>query len=85
MGYFDFTYATSDHSSDLSLLNIRSSGKAGFTNSLSRLKPRAAEKMRGLITNNEDLFLLSTNILKPFFSLSRFTVGVYISVSARGM
>ena len=30
--------------------------RAGFTNRLGRLKPRASEKMRGLITNNEDLF-----------------------------
>ena len=37
--------------------------RAGFTYTLSRFKPRASEKMgasekmRGLITNNEDLFL----------------------------
>ena len=29
---------------------------AGFTYKLSRLKPRASEKMGGLITNIEDLF-----------------------------
>ena len=36
--------------------------RAGFTYRLSRLKPRASEKMRGFITNNED-FLLSSLIL----------------------
>ena len=30
--------------------------RAGFRYRLSRLKPRASEKMGGLITNNEDLF-----------------------------
>ena len=30
--------------------------RAGFTYRVSRLKPRASEKMGGLITNNEDLF-----------------------------
>ena len=30
--------------------------REGFTYRLSRLKPRASEKMGGLITNNDDLF-----------------------------
>ena len=33
--------------------------RARFTYRLSRLKPRASEKMGGLITNNEDLFFSS--------------------------
>ena len=33
--------------------------RAGFTYGLSRLKPRASEKMGGFITNNEDLFFSS--------------------------
>ena len=37
--------------------------RAGFTYTLSRLKPRASVKMGGLITNNEDLFLFSSPIL----------------------
>ena len=32
--------------------------RAGFTNKLGRLKPRASEKIRGLITNSEDLLFL---------------------------
>ena len=32
--------------------------RAGFTYRLSRLKPRASEKMGGLIKNNEDPFFL---------------------------
>ena len=36
--------------------------RAGFTYRVSRLKPRASEKMRGLITNNEDLFFFSVFI-----------------------
>ena len=40
-----------------------SSSRVGFTNRLSRLKLRASEKMKGLITNNEDpFFLLCTDI-----------------------
>ena len=35
--------------------------KTGFTNRLGRLKPRASVKMGGLITNNEDLFLVFTD------------------------
>ena len=35
---------------------------AGFTHWQSKLKPRASEKMRGLITNNQDSFLLFTDI-----------------------
>ena len=37
--------------------------RAGFTYRLSRLKPRSLEKMKGLITNNEDLFLFTSPIL----------------------
>ena len=33
--------------------------RAGFTYGISRLKPRASEKMGDLITNNEDLFFSS--------------------------
>ena len=33
--------------------------RAGFTYRVSRLKPRASEKMGGLISNNEDLFFSS--------------------------
>ena len=48
---------------------------------LSRLKPRASEKMRGLVTNNENLFFLLCSLLvfsvktghlrtcRPFFAL----------------
>ena len=32
--------------------------RVGFTHRSSRLKPRASEKMGGLITNNEDFFFL---------------------------
>ena len=63
--------------------------RAGFTYRLSRLKLRASEKMegllenRGLITNNEDFFLVFTNIFSenatsadmgPFFGLHRLLV-----------
>ena len=40
-------------------LNTDCRHRAGFTYRLSRLKPRASEKMRSLITNNEDLFFSS--------------------------
>ena len=59
-------------------LNIDCRRRAGFTNRLSRLKPRASEKMGGLITNNEDIFSLhryfqwKTEHLRtciPFFAL----------------
>ena len=39
-------------------LNMACRHRAGFTYRLSRLKPRASEKMGGLIKNNENLFFL---------------------------
>ena len=48
--------------------------RAGFTYRLSRLKPRASEKMGGLITNHEDLFFSS-----PILSVeNRTSKDVYI-------
>ena len=40
-------------------LNTGCRHKAGFSYKLSRLEPRVSEKMRGIITNNEDLFFSS--------------------------
>ena len=40
-------------------LNIDCRHRAGFTYRLSRVKPRASEKMGGFIANNEDLFFFN--------------------------
>ena len=45
------------HMSHVDRLNMGYRHMAGFTYKLSRLKPRVLEKMGGIITNNEDLFL----------------------------
>ena len=50
-----------------------------FTNRLSRLKPKASEKMKGFITNNEDIFCFTSifavktghlKTCRPFYALS---------------
>ena len=56
--------------------------RAGFTYGLSKLKPRASEKMGGHITNNEDFFLFITLKRLPRYLLQiDLKVGSYMPTS----
>ena len=60
-------WVRSPHKLDMSFvdrLNMECRHRAGFTYRLSRLKPRASQKMGGLIKTNEDLFFSSLSLEK---------------------